>query len=193
MKNWFLIITTIFLILVEASYADKIPSCESNVHERSAASSFGTIVKNIDSLPKMIYLAKSAKMYVENKKQGIRLIANQSFVKAESKISCSTPGISDNSFSIYAPTLIDLTDEKKVGNSFWQFHVSISTDKIGIWNQKTRLFRSSQDISKVLEKEGLQLLIEQLSHDEFQMTFSRDLKEDSIRLVIRFDATKSPQ
>jgi hypothetical protein len=192
MKNFVLML--IFLNFIQDfAFAGKVPSCEGQ-QEIFSPSNLGVVVKNIESMPKMIYVAKRAKYLIESKKHSFQLAATQSFLQGESKILCSTLSrVADKGFSIYAPTLIDLTDEKKTGNSFWQFHVSIGQSQLGIWNQKTRMFDKNKEVEKSLTAAGLQLQILQISHDEFDLIFSRENGEFSEQLVIRFDAFQNPR
>lgn len=191
MKLWILI-TAILILLAELSHAAKVPTCEAMSDQFSRSTSIGSSVKNLEALPKLVLLAKDAKIFIENKKHSFQLIAFQSFLNAQSKILCSTlPNEMEKNFSIYAPTLIDLSSQRKIGNSFWQFHISVEKSQLGMWNKKTRMFNSVKDIEKILQQNGLQLSIQQISHDDFEMTFARETAEESVRLVIRFDATKS--
>lgn len=184
------------LVLANSNKADKVktvPTCE-NHQEMFSTQNVGVLVKNIESLPKLVYVAKRARYYIESKKHNFQLAAAQSFLKGEAKILCSTLSeITEKSFSLYAPALIDMTESKKTGNSFWQFHISVKKAQLGIWNQKSRMFNQASDIEKALASNGLQLQIQQISHDEFEMIFSRENGDYSERLLIRYDATKDPR
>lgn len=187
----YILIAGVLILLAELAQASKpilvVPSCE-NLPELFSSQEVGATVKNLESLPRMVFVAKHARYYVESKKHSFQLVSHQSFVKGESKILCSTPSnVVEKSFSLYAPTLIDMTENKKVGDSFWQFHVSVGKTQLGVWNQKTRLFKS-KDIEKSLAQEGVQIRILQASNDEFEMIFTRDNNEFSEKLSIRFDA-----
>ncbi len=187
----YILITGVLILLAELSQAANppvvVPSCE-NFPEFSSSQESGTSIKNLEALPKMVFIAKRARFQIESKKHSFQLVSHQSFVKGESKIICSTPSdVVEKSFSIYAPTLIDLTENEKIGDSFWQFHISVGKTKLGVWNQKTRLY-NSKDIKKSLAQSGIRLRILQTSHDEFEMIFSRESNEFSEKLSIRFDA-----
>lgn len=90
----YILITGVLILLAELVQAAKtpvvVPSCE-NFPELFLSQESGASVKNLEALPRMIFLAKRASFQIESKKHSFQLVSHQSFVKGESKIFCSTP------------------------------------------------------------------------------------------------------
>lgn len=152
-----------------------------------------TLVKNIDALPHLVFVARKADYYVENKEQSFKLWGQQSFTRVDSKVLCATipafhEGLQDLRFSIYAPTLMDLTGDQKVGDSFWQFHLMADGTQVGIWNQKSRMYSKAKDFESRLAKMGVQVQVFQISHDEFEVILTRESKQFTETLSVRFDS-----
>ncbi|PIS11781.1 MAG: hypothetical protein COT73_02160 [Bdellovibrio sp. CG10_big_fil_rev_8_21_14_0_10_47_8] len=145
---------------------------------------------SLKSLPALVFVGKQADYYVEGKKKNLRLWGQQSFTRGEEKIICATLPSSQESdaFAIYAPALIDLSEEKKTGNSYWQFHMMVRPDKIGIWNKASRLFSKSRDLEEGLKKIGAQYQFFQRSRDEYELFLIRETDSITEYLSIRFDA-----
>ncbi len=151
--------------------------------------SHGKVLTSIKDLPKVVLIGKRAIYYVENKNSGFRLVGEQSFVKGQSRIVCATmPEVSSQSFSMYAPTLIDLTGDQSIGDSYWQFHMIANEKQFGIWNKQSRVFSKSKDLESGLAKTGAQIQVIQISRDQFEIQFSRESDKTNEVLSIRFDA-----
>jgi hypothetical protein len=151
--------------------------------------SHGKVLSSVKDLPKVVLIGKRAIYYVENKSTGFRLVGEQSFVKGQSQIVCATmPEATPQSFSIYAPTLIDLTGDQSTGDSYWQFHMIANAKQFGIWNKQSRVFSKSKDLESGLAKTGAQIQVVQISRDQFEIQFSRELDKTNEVLSIRFDA-----
>lgn len=162
-----------------------VPECRT----RPEFFSHGKSLPSIDSLPHGVLVGQRAIYYTENRSTGFRLWGEQSFVKGQSKIVCaSMKGSEDQSFSIYAPTLIDLSGDKSISDSYWQFHMIANTKQFGIWNKKSRLFPKTTDLKSGLAKVGAQVQVIQISRDQYELQFSRESEKTIEILSIRFDA-----
>lgn len=83
------------------------------------------------------------------------------------------------------PVLIDLTDKKEIGDSFWNF--SYSFDKrVGSLNTKRSLM-PAEDFQKRLTGQGFELEKVQISHDEFELRLNRSHQKFSEKIVLVFD------
>lgn len=163
----------------------KVPECE----KKSDLVSEGRPLPNLKALPPLVYVGKSAKYSIDMKSQESRLQGEQSFVKGESRIACASGQfLKPASFSMYAPTLIDLTGTKNIGDSYWQFHMTADEKHFGIWNQKSRLFSKSKDLEEGLSKVASQIQVFQLSHSEYEVVFTRETEQATEVLSIRFDS-----
>lgn len=193
-----LLTTAILILLVELAWSSetqlkipqKIPQCGHSFNHHWKAS-IGSLIADPQSLPKSLLLAKSAKYLVQGKGKSFKIIAEQSFVKGKAQIVCAS-GTSDisQSFSIYAPALLDLTDSKEIGHSFWQFHISVSDKKLGVWNQKTRMFKNIEDLEKTLSSLGFDYQWSQISYDEFELILNKESSGYLERLSLKFDLVK---
>jgi hypothetical protein len=183
MKIFFVIILTT-LWMAPAFALDKVSDCQSRPEFLEAKS-----LSNLKSLPSMVFVGKSAQYYVEDKNDHFRMWGEQSFVKGSSRIVCASATTEKSrDFSIYAPTLMDLTGDKSVGDSYWQFHMVANSRQFGIWNQKSRLFSKANDLESALGKIEGQVQFRQLSHDEYEMIITREDAATLEVLSVRFDA-----
>jgi len=172
-------------ILSTAQAYEPVPECRT----RPEFFSHGKVLSSVKALPHLVFIGKRAIYYTENKSTGFRLWGEQSFVKGQSRIVCASMANSDSqSFSIYAPTLIDLRGDKSIGDSYWQFHMIANTQQFGIWNKKSRLFPKTTDLELGLVKTGAHVQAIQISKDQFELQFSRESDKMIEILSIRFDA-----
>lgn len=165
-----------------------IPSCDQAAD--LDVSSRREVVGGFEQLPKMILVGRIANHIVEDreKDQTILLHGRQSFVNAKSEILCATTKTKDaKTFSLYAPTLIDLS--KKSGTSFWQFQLMANATQVGIWNAKSRI-ESKTDLTKFVKSLGAQARLYQISHDQYELVLSKENGGHKETLSIVYDVTK---
>jgi hypothetical protein len=190
MNNHGIYITLILsLFSLSAFSASKVSDCQSRPDFVSGWRS--SSLRSIDALPKMIFVGRKADYYVENKKENLKIWGQQSFVRAESKIICaSAPVTMENNlgFSMYAPTLLDLTRSDNSGDSYWQFHLMPAPKQFGIWKQKSRLFSKAKDLETALSRIGAQIQIYQVTHNEYEMVLTRESEQSFEMLSVYFDA-----
>ncbi len=140
-------------------------------------------------LPAMIYVAQSADYYLENKNEVLGLWSHQSFLDGSSRFICGK--IDDKQVvraSMYAPTFLDLTGEKKIVSSYWQFQMIANSRLFGIWNQKSRIFAKSKEFPMNISRMGLQIQFFQISNSLFEMQLRRENDSQNETLIVRFEA-----
>jgi len=134
--------------------ANKVSICDKSPEflnlQRAAAS-----LKNIEALPKLIFVGRMAEHFVQLKSGKLKMWSQHSFKQGKSWVHCADVGEqSDFSSALYGPTLIDQTLGQRVGNSFWQFHLTSNNKQLGVWNRKSRLAvsdKASKDFCKSWE------------------------------------------
>lgn len=152
-----------------------------------------------EALPKAVLVARDAEMWVEGPASGsgndLRVHAYQSFMKAPTrslgKILCgsSSAELMDR-FSLHAPTLIDGSKDKKVGNSFWQFQVIADRQSYSVWNKKSSLFSQAEKIEKVMKDLKATYRLYQIGHNEYELLVQREDAGVIQTLSVRYEALK---
>jgi|GEM_PF-2569567 len=145
-------------------------------------------IKSLEQLPKKIFVAQTADYLVETKSDDFKLWARQSFVSGESRAVCASfQKASSLGISMYAPTLIDLSELRKTGDSFWQFHLMVSNEKVGIWNQRSRISTHAKDFLLRLQDAGVRVFMEARTPTNYQLHFIRKSEAMIEHLMIRYD------
>lgn len=141
------------------------------------------ITQGINGLPKMVLVARKATHYVESKTGKAHLLSEQDFKKnGKSTITCaSLVDMLTQSYSLYAPVLLDLTNEKKIISSLWQFQMMSNLKELGVWNHKT-VFGSKW------MNQNASVKIYQLGHDEFEIMLIREHSGQTEYLSVKFEA-----
>lgn len=183
------LLALVFPILSYASL--KVEECQGRPDFMGSQKASSSI--RLDALPHLLFVARKVDYYVENKDQSVKIWGRQSVTRIESKILCANVATvpmqyGSLRFSLYAPTLMDLTKDQKIGDSFWQFHLSTEGSQLGIWNQKSRMFSKVKNFESQMSKMGVQVQIFQISHDEFELILKREAKSFLETLSIRFEA-----
>ncbi len=156
------------------------------------------IVGSLDKLPQIgLLVARDAEYYVEghtDSAASIKVHGYQSFVKPNSatKIICGQSAKTyQERFVAFAPTLIDTTSDRKVGDSVWQFQILADKDKFSIWNMKMPFSNSEKNLDKVLTQMGTKYRLYQISHNEYEMMVIQEANGITQYLSIRYDAVAS--
>lgn len=156
------------------------------------------IIGGFEKLPQLVLVANEAEYYVESKNSdaNLKIHSYQSFATAshseKSKIVCGNTKSSENiRYSLIAPTLIDTTKTKKIGQSLWQFQVLSDKEGFSVWNQRSLAFNDNENLEKALMKFGGNYRIYQLSHDQYEVVVSKDTDGATQYLSIKYDAVKS--
>ena len=137
-----------------------------------------------------VLVGKKAEFYVEapNGDGSLsQVYTSQVFKDKKSKVICGQSQDAKKMFSIFAPTLIDNSAEKKVGDSFWQFQINAQTNQFASWNRRTQAFKGSQILEKTLASVGADYKIYQISEKEIQIIFSKEQDGVSQFLSIQYD------
>jgi hypothetical protein len=156
------------------------------------------ILGGFEKLPQMVLVANEAEYYVESRANGddVRIHSYQSFssvdAKENSKIVCgSVKSAVSSRFSLFAPTLIDNTVGKKIGQSLWQFQMLTDSQGFSVWNQRSLAFSEKESLEKNVLKFGGNYRIYQLSHNQFEVVISKEVDGLVQYLSIKYDAVKS--
>lgn len=148
----------------------------------------GRLLANLKALPPIVFVARKASYFVENKQTGKQIQGEHVFNKSSPRIVCADTGFAaSESFSIYAPTLINLSDSQKMADVYWQFHMTVSPTQLGIWNRKSLIYSKTADLEEGLAKTGAQSQFRQTAHDQFELLLSREDGAWSETLLIEFD------
>ena len=143
----------------------------------------------IKNLPSQILIAQSANYFVESKSKDFQLWSEQSFVTGISRFVCGQSlDQRAKNFSLYGPTLLDLSKERKLSNSFWQFRMIANAKQYGIWNQKSRIFAKSKPFESALTLGGQNFAIFPLTDGRFEMQITRETESYFETLMIVFEA-----
>lgn len=153
----------------------------------------------LEALPKTVLVARDAEMWIEGKLESegkaIRAHSYQSFVRAKTRhlgrILCgsSSEEFADR-FSLHAPTLIDISEDKKVGNSFWQFQIIGDGKNFSAWNKKSGLFSAESNLEKSLKDLKAQYRLYQIGHNEFELLVQKETGGVLQTLSIRYEALR---
>lgn len=103
-------------------------------------------------LPNQVLVARIAEVWTSNKSRGMKLLIRHNFKTMKSDVKCSrAPDQESMNLSVWIPTLIDLSNEKKWGDSIWQIQAITGEKKVGVWSQKTRL-APVDEVRKIAQK-----------------------------------------
>jgi hypothetical protein len=179
------------LVSISVLAAPKVSECE-KAPEFLNLQKTASLLKGLEALPNMIFVGRIADHYVQTKSGNLKMWSQHSFKLGKSSILCaSARGSMDFISSIYAPTLLDQSRDRSVGNSFWQFQLVSENQKFGVWNRKSRLLNSGESIEKALLKLGIQVQVFQVTHEEFDLVFTKETETAIEVLAIRYDSVPS--
>lgn len=146
----------------------------------------------VQSIQHQVLVGKKADFYVEapNSDGTLSQVHTAQFFKdkkSKSKVICGQAQEAQKTFSIYAPTLLDNSLEKRVGNSFWQFQINAQTNQFASWNRRTQALKGSLSLDKTLASVGAEYKIYQLNEKEVQIVFSKEQDGVMQFLSIQYD------
>lgn len=155
------------------------------------------LIGSFEKLPKLVLVAKEAEYYVESKSPGndVKIHSYQSFMAprphSDSKIVCgSIKNRSPFRFSLFAPTLIDTTDKREVGQSLWQFQLLADQEGFSVWNKRSLAFSENENLEKALLKFGGHYRIYQLNSHQYEVVISKETSSMAQYLSIKYDAVE---
>ena len=162
-----------------------ISSCSSMPEElfRSSEDS----VLNLRALPKGLYLARSVIQSVE-KPEGEKYFSYQRLSKGEkSKNYFCYQGAPESKVKVQAfvPTMIDMTQNKKWGHSFWSF--ALSADKKAGAVEASRSLVPALDYKIKLQEQGYTVIERQRSHNEFEIRLQRNVANWKETIILLYD------
>jgi len=177
----------ILILLTEVAQSkvekiDKVPACQNS---ENSEKNLGFKISYAD-LPKTVFVARESTQEIRGSE--LFVISRQSFVKVGSKVECASYANNTSShISFIAPVLIDLTNEQKTKNSFWQFQSMIKENKIGIWNQKTKSLNQNYSFLDWMKINRAQIEFFQISHDQFMLQIQMKINKQDVIQKIYFD------
>ncbi|MBC7370504.1 MAG: hypothetical protein H7326_03005 [Bdellovibrionaceae bacterium] len=156
------------------------------------------ILGGFEKLPKLVLVASESDYYIESKSNGgdVRIHSYQSFrsasAKEKSKIICGSSKTPESGrFALFAPTLIDTTLAKKVGQSLWQFQMLTDKRGFSVWNQRSLAFSENESLEKNVLQFGGNYRIYQLSPDQYEVVISKDEGGLVQYLSVKYDVVKN--
>lgn len=194
MKTYFsfAILTVLSLLFVKQALAEQAKSVGSCLMRPEFVHHIKTQrTTDLKDLPRKIFVARSVDYFIEDR-SGLQVWAEQSFFSGKSNIKCGNmPQDATKSFSQYIPALMDFTDDKKTGQSFWQIHVSTSDKKFGMWNRKSRIFGDTKSLTEYFEKTTGNFYFIEKTNSVYDLFWV--LESDELRQIIRirFDVPTS--
>lgn len=152
----------------------------------------------LSALPKAVLVARDAEMWIEGRAEdgaALRVHAYQSFVQKKSrshgKVLCgSMPENFADRFSLVAPTLIDVSEDKRVGNSLWQFQVIADHKGFSVWNKKSPSLSKAESLAELLSGMKAQYRLYQISHNEYELLLQKDVGGVTQTLSLRYEVAR---
>lgn len=156
------------------------------------------IAGGLKSLPKTLLVAREAQVWVEGKtSQGapIRLYAVQSFMHPETRelgrvICGQSPADFHQRFSLVAPTLIDASPDRKIGDSLWQFQVIADAGQYSVWNRKSPALTRSTKLENLMQDQNSPARLFQTGPREYELVVQRDLAGVTQTLSVRYESLR---
>ncbi len=150
------------------------------------------LTKSWESLPAKMLIAMRAYMIVEG--DGYRAESMQDFLNPNAKVGeClsrdekSAPIKSKQRFSVLAPTIIDLTVDKKTGSSVWNFQLFLEKDKVSSWNSISKASNQNFDLSKLFKEQGFQEKYYRLRGNQYEIVAFKEVNGKSVTISIIFE------
>lgn len=107
---------------------------------------------DLSRMPKLVLVARNVEVWAANKKSNMKLLIRHNFKNMQSEVKCSrAPDLNSMNLSIWIPSIVDLTENKKWGDSIWQIQALTSRQKVGVWSQKSRL-APIDEVKSITEK-----------------------------------------
>lgn len=174
----------------------KAPDCAARPEFMSEART--ELVGGIEALPKSVLVAREAEMWVEGRAENgsaVRVHAYQSFLQKKSRgqarIVCgSTPVNFADRFSLVAPTLIDVSADRHVGNSLWQFQVIAAEQGLSVWNKKSPSLAKSDRLDSLLKEMKTPYRVYQLGRNEYELLIQKESGGVTQTLSLRYDVSR---
>lgn len=156
------------------------------------------LIGGFAKLPQLVLVANEVDYYVESKEleKTLKIHSYQSFANnspaLQSKIICaSSQSASVFRSSLFAPTIIDTTPSKKVGQSLWQFQMLADKEGFSVWNTRSLAFTGNEQLENALMKFGGNYRVYQLSRDRYEVVVSKEANGITQYMSIKYDAAKS--
>ena len=150
------------------------------------------LTKSWESLPAKVLIAMRAHMIVEG--EGYRTETVQDFLNPNAKVGeClsraekSSELKSKQRFSVLAPTIIDLTIDKKTGSSVWNFQLFLEKDKVSSWNSVSKASNQNFDLAKLFKDQGFQEKYYRLRGNQYEIVAFKEMNGKLVTISIIFE------
>lgn len=142
MKPLLFVVALVFFSAFATAQQD-VPSCSKNSEDRPFQ--FDLQGQPITKLPKKLFVAKKANIWVESENSNLKFWVTHNFKTGMKEFNCATlPETKQRNFSFFGPVIFDNTLSKNEGSTVWQFQVLVRGMQLGIWNQKSSLVKMDQ-------------------------------------------------
>ncbi len=172
------------------SKADDVKSCPLSSY--NSEDKRVELTKSWESLPAKVLIAMRAHMIVEG--EGYRSETVQDFLNPNAKVGeCLSrlekfePIKSKQRFSVLAPTIIDLTADKKTGSSVWNFQLFLEKDKVSSWNSISKASNQNFDLSKLFKEQGFQEKYYRLRGNQYEIVAFKEVSGKLVTISIIFE------
>ena len=171
--------TMILLLLADPLFA-AVPMCEDPPTFTEARHFEGT---DSSRLPERVFVARTVEVWAANKEKGLKLLARHNFKSMKSEVRCSKPPYEGSlNLEAFVPALLDLSPEKKWGDSVWQVHALVEEKRVGIWSQKSRL-APTNTARKIMQKGFWR----PLDNDAYELIWDQESNGTHYTFRIEFD------
>lgn len=138
-------------------------------------------------LPERVFVARTLEVWAAQKEKGYKLMARHNFKSMKSEVRCSkAPYEGSVNLSAWVPALLDLTQEKKWGDSMWQFQALLEAKRVGVWSQKSRL--APVDEARKIAQKGVWRAIDP---DSYELIWEQNVNGSSMWFRVIFDVMNS--
>lgn len=142
---------------------------------------------DFNHLPERVFVARSLEVWAAQKEKGYKIMARHNFKSMKSEVRCSKPPYEGSvNLNAWIPALLDLSREKKWGDSIWQFQALIQAKRVGVWSQKSRL-APVDEVRKISQK-GVWRAIDP---DSYELIWEQNVNGNPMWFRVIFDVMSS--
>ena len=173
-RTW--VFSALIVLFISENLRAAVPVCE-----EPPSFADGKKFETIDAshLPERVFVARSVELWASHKERGMKLLARHDFKTMKSEVRCSkAPFEGSLNVTALVPALLDLSHDKKWGDSVWQVQALSQAKRVGIWSQKSRL-APTDEAKKIMQRGTWR----SLSGDSFELIWDQDV--DGTHMVFR--------
>lgn len=151
------------------------------------------LARSWESLPAKLLVAKRAHLIVDG--DNFYAESLQDFLNPKAKIKeCINKSSEIKTklrFSVLAPTVIDLTTEKKTGSTVWNFQLFLDQQKLSTWNAISRASEQNFDLAKVFKEQGFQEKYFRLRGNEYEVVATKEQNGKMITISVVLESVEN--